>query len=86
MERKFILDTDWYTDCDDCAALRYLVRKLDGGHKLLGVNVNAPTEFSYASVKAFLGNEGVDCPIAVDDGRVIKRKRVIKRLWREVIR
>ena len=41
MERKFILDTDWYTDCDDCAALRYLVRKLDGGHKLLGVNVNA---------------------------------------------
>ena len=65
--RKFILDTDWYTDCDDCVALRYLVRNLKANKTLLGVNINAPTEFAYASIKAFLQNEKVESPVALDD-------------------
>ena len=67
MVRKFILDTDWFTDCDDCVALRFLLRNLDEGHRLLGVNVNATTEYSYASLKAFMDNEGVSYPIALED-------------------
>ena len=66
MVRKFIFDTDWFTDCDDCVALRFLARNLDGEHRLLGVNVNVDTPYSYASVCAFLKNEGVVCPVAVD--------------------
>jgi hypothetical protein len=66
MARKFIFDTDWFTDCDDCVALRFLARHLDKEHILLGVNVNAPSAYAYASVRAFLENEGVSCPIAVD--------------------
>lgn len=67
MVRKFILDTDWFTDCDDCIALRFLLRNLDEKHQLLGINVNATTEYSYASVKAFLEEAGVDYPIALDE-------------------
>lgn len=67
MVRKFILDTDWFTDCDDCVALRFLIRNLDEEHHLLGVNVNATTEYSYASLKAFMDCEGVSYPIALED-------------------
>ena len=67
MARKFILDTDWFTDCDDCVALRFLIRNLDEEHLLLGVNVNATTEHSYASLKAFMDYEGVSYPIALED-------------------
>ena len=67
MARKFILDTDWFTDCDDCVALRFLIRSLDEEHRLLGINVNATTEYSYASLKAFLENEGRAYPIALDE-------------------
>lgn len=67
MQRKFILDTDWFTDCDDCVALRFLIRSLDEKHRLLGVNINATTEYSYASMKAFMENEGKAYPIALDE-------------------
>ena len=67
MVRKFILDTDWFTDCDDCIALRFLLGNLDEKHQLLGINVNATTEYSYASVKAFLEDAGVEYPIALDE-------------------
>ena len=66
MVRKFIFETDWFTDCDDCVALRFLVRNLDKEHLLLGVNVNALSKYAYSSIYAFLKNEGVDCPIALD--------------------
>ena len=66
MARKYIFDTDWFTDCDDCVALRFLARNLDESHKLLGVNVNVDSPYAYESVCAFLKNEGVDCPVAVD--------------------
>ena len=67
MARKFILDTDWFTDCDDCVALRFLIRSLDEEHHLLGVNVNATTEYSYPSLKAFMDREGVAYPIGLED-------------------
>lgn len=66
MARKFIFDTDWFTDCDDCVALRFLARNLDKEHQLLGVNVSARTEDAYASIYAFLQSEKVDCPIGVE--------------------
>lgn len=70
MIRKFIFDTDWFTDCDDCVALRFLARNLDGTHRLLGVNINVDTPYAYASVCAFLKNEGVVCPVAVDENGI----------------
>lgn len=70
MGRKFILDTDWFTDCDDCVALRFLARNLDKTHRLLGVNVNVHTPYAYDSVCNFLQNEGVDCPVAVDENGI----------------
>jgi hypothetical protein len=66
MARKFIFETDWFTDCDDCVALRLLSRNLDNEHELLGVNVNACSPFAYPSLRAFMENEGVDCPVGLD--------------------
>ena len=66
MARKFIFDTDWFTDCDDCVALRFLLRSLDENHLLLGVNINATTEYAYASARVFMENEKASYPIAVD--------------------
>jgi hypothetical protein len=66
MERKFVFETDWFTDCDDLVALRFLTRNLDEDHKLLGVNINACTPYVYASMCAFLKNDGVDCPVGLD--------------------
>lgn len=67
MIRQFILDTDWFTDCDDCIALRFLLGNLDEKHRLLGINVDATTEYSYASMKSFLEDAGVEYPIALDE-------------------
>lgn len=81
MTRKFILDTDWFTDCDDCVALRLLIRRLSADKQLLGINVNAPTEFAYASISAFLKNEGLDVPVSLDEenlfpGEALYQKRM----------
>ncbi len=65
---NFILGTDWWTDCDDVAALRILTRM----HKakkinLLGVGINACMEYSAASLNAFLISEGLgDIPVGLD--------------------
>lgn len=68
--RKFIFETDWFTDVDDCIALRFLCRSLDDEHKLLGINVNSPSPYAYASIKAFLKDCKKDAPIALDfDGK-----------------
>lgn len=66
MTRKFIFDTDWFTDCDDCVAFRFLLRSLDENHSLLGVNINATTKYAYASARAFMENEEACYPIATD--------------------
>ena len=66
MARKFIFETDWFSDCDDCVALRFLARNLDKEHLLLGVNVNAFSPYAYPSICAFLENEKIDCPVGLD--------------------
>ncbi len=70
--RKIILGTDWWTDCDDVAALRICAR----AHKkklwqLMGVCIDACTpesdDAACASVNAFLTTEGLDnIPIGID--------------------
>ena len=45
--RRFILDTDWWTDCDDAVALRLLCN----AHKnkeidFIGININACMPYS----------------------------------------
>ncbi len=66
--RKFIIGTDWWTDCDDAVAMRLLAR----AHKkkeieLLGIGINACMEDSVASLDGFLAAEGVtDLPIGID--------------------
>ena len=66
--REFIFGTDWWTDCDDLAAMRILLRSHKKGEiKLLGVGVNASMEYSAASVDGFMSLEGVkDIPIGID--------------------
>ncbi|MBE7044583.1 MAG: hypothetical protein E7397_03565 [Ruminococcaceae bacterium] len=66
--RKFILGTDWWTDCDDVVAMRLLLRAHKKGEvELKGVAVNACMEYSVASVDGFLNQEGVsDIPIGID--------------------
>ncbi len=64
--RKFILDTDWWTDCDDAVAVRLLCN----AHKnheveLLGININACMPHSAASLDIFLQDCGVEVPIGL---------------------
>ena len=66
--RKFILGTDFWTDCDDAVALRLLTRAHKAGEiGLLGIAVNACMEQSIASLVGFLRADGVtDVPVALD--------------------
>lgn len=63
--------TDWWTDCDDAAALRILCRAHRAGKiRLLCVGINSVMEYSAPSVSAFCENEGVFVPIGVDRSAV----------------
>ena len=66
--RKFILGTDWWTDCDDAVALRLISRAIKNQSiQLLGIGINACMEYSVASLKGFLKAEGIeDIPIGID--------------------
>ena len=66
--RKFILGTDWWTDCDDAVALRLLARAHKNEEiKLLGIIINACMEHSATSLEGFLNTEKVyDIPIGID--------------------
>ena len=66
--RKFILGTDFWTDCDDCVALRLLTRAVKAGEvSLLGVAINACMEHSVASLVGFLRADGVlGVPVGLD--------------------
>ena len=66
--RKFIVGTDWWTDCDDVVAMRILARAHKRGEIcVLGVGLNACMEFSAASLDGFLLSEGVeDIPLGID--------------------
>lgn len=64
-KRKIIFDTDWWTDCDDCVALKLLLNSEET--ELIGVNINAFLEISPYSVEMFLSQYGRgDIPVSVD--------------------
>lgn len=66
--KKILLGTDWWTDCDDCVALRVLTRFIKKGEiELVGVGINACMEKSVASVDGFLHYDGISgVPIGID--------------------
>ena len=66
--KNIILGTDWWTDCDDCVALRLLTNAHKSGDiRLLGVVINACAEQSVASLDAFLHLDGCGgIPIGID--------------------
>ena len=68
LPRKILFGTDWWTDCDDTAALRLVCRyaKQDIWQPM-GVILNAAAPYAAASVKAVLIDEGFgDVPIGID--------------------
>ena len=65
--RKFILGTDWWTDCDDAVAVRLLCNAHAAGEvKLLGININACMPYSIPSLDVFTRDCGVEVPLAID--------------------
>ena len=66
--RRFILGTDWWTDCDDAVALRLLARAhLAGDIRLLGIGMSGCMPYSVASLCGFLFAEGVrEVPVGID--------------------
>ncbi len=67
-KRKIILGTDWWTDCDDVAAVRIACRADKKGlWELMGVACNAVMEYSIPSLDAFLTYEGhPNIPLGAD--------------------
>ncbi len=64
---KIIHGTDWWTDCDDIAALRLLCRAHKAGIiELKCVCADAVTDKTAPSISAFMKNEGVSVPIGLD--------------------
>lgn len=64
---KIIHGTDWWTDCDDVAALRLLCRAHKAGAiELQCVCADAVMDKTASSISAFLQNEGVNVPIGID--------------------
>ena len=67
-DRTILLGTDWWTDCDDIAAVRIACR----AHRkmlwnLAGVVIDACMEYSAPSLSAFMTAEGCgDIPVALD--------------------
>lgn len=66
--RKFILGTDWWTDCDDAVALRLLCKAAKAGRiELYGIVINACMEDSVSSLDGFLSKENMrNVPIGID--------------------
>lgn len=66
--RNIIFGTDWWTDCDDLAAMRILLRAHKKGEiRLLGVGINACMDLSVASVDGFINLEGAEnIPLGID--------------------
>ncbi len=64
-KRAVIFDTDWWTDCDDCVALKLLLNSKEV--ELKGININAFMEISPYSVELFLTQYGRgNVPVSVD--------------------
>ena len=66
--RKFIVGTDWWTDCDDVIAMKLLARAVtEKKAELLGIGINACMQYSVASLRNYLNYCGVsDVPIGID--------------------
>ncbi len=66
--RKIILGTDWWTDCDDCVAIRLLANEHKKGRiELLAIGINACMEYSAPSLNAFLTDMGLgNLPLGID--------------------
>ena len=65
--RKFILDTDWWTDCDDAVAVRLLCNAHRLGKvEILGININACMPNSIPSLDVFTRDCGVNVPLGID--------------------
>lgn len=66
--RKFIIGTDWWTDCDDAVALALAAKAAVSNEiELLGVGINACMEYSVASLTNFLESFGLHgVPIGID--------------------
>ena len=67
-KRAILLGTDWWTDCDDCAAVRLLCRAHKAGEiDFRGVVLNACMPKSAPSLHAFLTAEGMAAlPMGID--------------------
>lgn len=64
---KIIHGTDWWTDCDDVAALRLLCRAHKAGAiELLCVGADGVMDKTAASLDAFMLDSGVQVPIGLD--------------------
>ncbi len=68
MERNIILGTDWWTDCDDIAAVRILCRAHKKGlWNFRGAVLDACMPYSAPSLNAFILSEGLSgIPLTVD--------------------
>ncbi|MHB1154813.1 MAG: nucleoside hydrolase [Eubacteriales bacterium] len=67
MKRSIILGTDWWTDCDDAAAVRIVCRAAHAGiWNLCGVIINACMTYSADSLDAFLHLENINVPLGID--------------------
>lgn len=66
--RKFILGTDWWTDCDDAVAIRMLSRAHRRGEiELVGIGMNACMPYSVSSLRGFMEAEGIgNVPLGID--------------------
>ena len=57
-QRKIIIDTDWWTDCDDVAAVAMACRLMKRGvWSISGIILNACMEYSAASLDGLLRSE-----------------------------
>ncbi|MBE6659036.1 MAG: hypothetical protein E7604_11430 [Ruminococcaceae bacterium] len=68
IKRTVIFGTDWWTDCDDCAALRMVCRYTKAGvWQFAGVILNAAAPYAAASIRAVLADEGfANVPLGID--------------------
>ena len=67
MERHVILGTDFWTDCDDVAALRLVCRfAKQKVWTLDGVILNACMPYSARALDGLLRHEGIRCPVGID--------------------
>lgn len=68
MAKNVILGTDWWTDCDDCVAVRLLCRADKKGLiNFEGIGINACSDVSVPSLHRFISAEGKpDVEIGLD--------------------